>query len=352
MLFWMDKTFCKGLGSDHFFKMALPLHKRYEVVFLHQHPKGPKWSLEKTAAYVGCSKPTVIRWVKKYNEDKDLNDRKKSGRGHSTTVAQDKKIAKWAEEEYNITANEIQQRLESLNIDVSVRTVRRRIGAAGGKYYGELQKPLLTEKHRKKRLQWAQNHQDFDWNQVIFTDESTFQLFRSNKKVWQFGGRRKVFRTVKHPPKVHVWGCFSAQGFGNIICFQKNLNAQYMCTLYERGLLTSADKFFGDENLEWFLQEDNDPKHRSKICRKWKEENEIRVLPWPSMSPDQNPIENVWRLLKIKISKKKIRTIKGLKGEITKEWNRLPDQLALNLVASMKSRVVALMAAHGDYTMY
>jgi transposase len=332
--------------------MALPLYKRYEIIFLHQHPKGPQWGLEKTASYVGCSKPTVVYWVKKYQEDKNLIDQPKSGRGRSTTTAQDEKIVSLAEKEHNITSAEIQQRLEKQGVTVSERTVRRRLAEAGGKYLHELQKPLLTEKHRKKRLQWAKNHRDFDWNRVIFTDESTFQLYRSSRKVWQFGGRRKVFRTVKHPQKVHVWGCFSARGFGKIICFQTNLDAHFMCTIYERGLLASVDELFEGDTLGWILQEDNDPKHRSKIAKKWKEENGVIELPWPSMSPDQNPIENIWRLLKIKISKKKIQTVKGLKGEITKEWNRLPIELASNLVSSMKNRVTSLIEANGDYTMY
>ena len=78
---------------------------------------------------------------------------------------------------------------------------------------------MLKEDHRKKRLQWAKKHKNFDWNRVVFTDESTFQLYTSKKKVWQFPGRKKVFRSVKHPPKVHVWGCFSASGFGKLFCF-------------------------------------------------------------------------------------------------------------------------------------
>ena len=70
------------------------------------------------------------------------------------------------------------------------------------------------------------------------------------------------------------------------------------------------------------------------------------------MSPDQNPIENIWQLLKIKISKKRIRTIKGFKSEIKKEWNNLPYDLAAKLAQSMKNRIKTLINAEGDYTMY
>jgi hypothetical protein len=157
---------------------------------------------------------------------------------------------------------------------------------------------------------------------------------------------------VKHLQKVHVCGCFSILGFGKLICFERNLDSLFMYNIYERGLLTSASEFFGAENIEWILQEDNDPKHRSKICKRWKEENEVTVLPWPSISSDQNPIENVWQLLKIKISKKNIHITRRLKMELTKEWNQLSIELAKNLVDSMEKRVAALIEVKGDYTMY
>jgi len=59
-----------------------------------------------------------------------------------------------------------------------------------------------------------------------------------------------------------------------------------MCTIYEQGLLTSTSKLFSESNIDWILQEDNDPKHRLKIMKKWKEENSIEVLSWLSMSSD------------------------------------------------------------------
>ena len=77
-------------------KMSLSLDKRYEIVFLHEHPAGPKWGYDKIAAHVRCNKSIAIYWVKKYKQNKDLTDEPKSGRSHCTTKAQDKRIVKMA----------------------------------------------------------------------------------------------------------------------------------------------------------------------------------------------------------------------------------------------------------------
>ena len=156
-----------------------------------------------------------------------------------------------------------------------------------------MKKPLLKKDHCEKRLFWALNHINYDWSQVMFTDETTVFLNRVTTKAWQFPGAKKVLRTIAHPLKVHIWGCFSINGFGKIVCFEENLTGKYMTTIYKRGLLPSVQKLFPGRKPKWILQEDNDPKHRSKIATDWKKENEITTLPWPPMSPDQNPIENI-----------------------------------------------------------
>ena len=70
--------------------------------------------------------------------------------------------------------------------------------------------------------------------------------------------------TVKHSAKVHVYCCFSEKGFGSIYCFTENLDANLLCTIYKNTLLPSARIFFGKNNNNWTLQEDNDLKHTSK----------------------------------------------------------------------------------------
>jgi hypothetical protein len=89
----------------------------------------------------------------------------------------------------------------------------------------------------KKRVAFANNYNNLDWSQVIFTDEATFQLMSTPNKAWTQPGERRIGIKVKHPYKVHVWGCFSAQGFGKLFLFTQNLDATFMTEIYKKALL-------------------------------------------------------------------------------------------------------------------
>ena len=122
--------------------------------------------------------------------------------------------------------------------------------------------------------------------------------------------------------------------------------------IYERGLLRSAKKMFGADMADWILQEDNDPKHRSRLCTAWKTENGITTLDWPSQSSDANPIENVWSVLKRKLAGKRVFTLKQLSQRIRKIWQELPTDYAEKLVESMPKRCQDILENDGDWTIY
>ena len=100
-------------------------------------------------------------------------------------------------------------------------------------------------------------------------------------------------RTVKHLIKVNVWDCFLSRDVGHIVCCKQNLNAELMCDIYKRSLLPTARKQFNHDSTLWKLQEDNEPKHTSKLAVKWKRNDEVHEIHRPSMSSDLALIENI-----------------------------------------------------------
>ena len=329
--------------------MSLSTRKKWEIVFLSTHRLGPKLGAKKIAKEVRCAKSSVQYWLKRYEETGDVKETQKSGRPRKTTEEQDQIILEAQAADSEAVVKDIHKQAKRKKIDVSPSTVRRRLVEAGLTYAPPMVKPLLSELHRQKRVEWAQTHLNVNWNEVLFTDESSVKVYYNRKCVWRRRGEHVVRRSVKYPVKLHIWGAMSSTGFGRPYVFSENLNAKLMVKIYNKALLPSARKLFDGD---WVLQEDNDPKHKSKLATKWREDNEVERMDWPANSPDQNCIENVWRIFKIKVAARKPQTIQDLAKVMKQEWKKLPVELAANLVESMQRRLHAVIAADGDYTLY
>ncbi|CAF4180673.1 unnamed protein product, partial [Rotaria sordida] len=132
----------------------LPSHKRYEIIFLSEHKKGPRLGNKKVAGLIYCDAKTVRYWRARWNETKDLSDESKSGRPRVTTAEEDEMILNEVEENDHPTSVSIARNLKRKKVEVSYRTVHRGLKTAGYQFSTPLSKPLLTMKHKQQRLAW------------------------------------------------------------------------------------------------------------------------------------------------------------------------------------------------------
>ena len=117
-----------------------------------------------------------------------------------------------------------------------------------------------------------------------------------------FSRKEKSSSNSEESDRGECVGCFSSSEFGGIYCGRRNLNAYLLWKIYKQCLLPTARNQFEQKSNEWTLQEDNDPKHMSKLAQEWRLKHEAHRIQWPSMSPESNPIEKVWKLLKMTLS--------------------------------------------------
>ena len=154
----------------------------------------------------------------------------------------------------------------------------------------------------------------------------------------------------KHPDKVHMWGCFSAHGMGDLYMFEENLDGPLMVRILKQCLLRSAQRLFPPG--QWFFQQDNDPKHKSKLVQKWLQTSGIDVMDWPSYSPDLNPIENLWADVKRRAEMDNPQDVESLRNALQKAWDETDMRLIKKLIESMPRRLKRVREQAGWMTGY
>jgi len=97
---------------------------------------------------------------------------------------------------------------------------------------------------------------------------------------------------------------------------------------------------------------DNDPKHRSRVAQDFLSRETPEVIDWPSNSPDVNPVENLWAIIKRRIEKRKPENLEQLNTFLHEEWNNIDINLLSHLVNSMKTRCLALIESKGERINY
>jgi transposase len=216
-----------------------------------------KLSFREISAEMGVSPSTVSNYSKKLNL---RNDHTPSGPKKLFSPRSERQILKRFRDGTLTTATEaVDYAKNSLNIVSSAETIRRLIKSNGMKVYSRRKKPLLRRTHIQKRLAFARRHKNWtisQWNRVIFSDESKFNLFGSD-------GRSFCWRFPNEPPKDHhirktvkygggvimLWGCINGEKVGKIHRINGKMDYKMFIDVLKAAYL---------ENLPIFNLEKND----------------------------------------------------------------------------------------------
>lgn len=124
------------------------------------------------AAKLLVSPQSVLRIKKKMVFEEELGPKRvgRCGRKKVTTPRTDRKIVKIALNNRRASCKNISSTLAADGLNISRRTVNRRLLTAGLKAYRPRKKPRLTDAMKKARFAWAKEHINWtieDWEQVI-----------------------------------------------------------------------------------------------------------------------------------------------------------------------------------------
>ncbi len=93
-----------------------------------------------------------------------------------------------------------------------------------------------------------------------------------------------------------IWAAMSSAGVGPLCFLKSTVNTAIYQDILEHFMLPFADKLYGDANF--IFQQNMAPVHTAKGTKTWFNDHDVTVLDWPANSPDLNPIENVWDIVK------------------------------------------------------
>ena len=227
------------------------------------------------------------------------------------------------------------------NINISRQTVSRRLNEIGLYSRSPVKKPLISKKNKKLRFKFGINHVLWDynkWSNVFFSDECKFNLIGTDGKMYvrRFNNEKIspkcVINTVKFGGgSIMVFGMFSSRGTVPLTRINVKINTAIYKNILQKHVITTI-KTSGVIN-PIFVQ-DNAPCHKAKSVLKYLKEEKIEVMDWPAQSPDLNPIENLWHIVKIRVMAKNPSNIDILWKYIQEEWKEISLEKCSKLVRS------------------
>lgn len=249
---------------------------------------------------------------------------------------------------------------ENVGVPEMARTTRCRVLRNIASVRKPTIRPPLRKTHMEKRLAWAKNNLKTDFKNVLFTDECRATL--DGPDGWSSGWLRHGSTSPERMRR---------QQSGGGVMFWAGIIGQELVGPFKvpEGVKLTSDtyvKFLKDNFLPWYKRKtrafkakmifmhDNAPSHAAKNTVASLASMGIKkekIMEWPSCSPDLNPIENLWAILKREIydGGAQYTSKETLWEAILKTSKTVPAETVSILTSSVDRRLLKLIFKKGAY---
>ena len=218
-------------------------------------------------------------------------------------------------------------------------------------------KIYLSGAHKQNRLAFARDYVDNDlefFRNILWSDEFTVKQV-PNRKFETYWTRpddshnNEITSVQKQQGGFSVcfWGAISFWTRSRLVAFEGTVDR----FVYLRVLQQQLWPIYRDAEDDIIFMHDNAPIHTSELIDLFLSEKGIDVLNWPKYSPDLNPIENMWAIVKRKLYEKYLEfTSKEMLIDAVFEiWENIEDYIFHQLSEGVPERLQAVIERKGNW---
>ncbi|KAI3655978.1 hypothetical protein MP638_006445 [Amoeboaphelidium occidentale] len=217
----------------------------------------------------------------------------------------------------------------------------------------------VSANNRKERLVFSEKHEDDDLqllDHVVWSDEVTVEACPRNRKLKVLVHCTQKYWEIPINPqvqqggfKVTFWGAFSKYGTGSIVPIEGTLDKKKYIDLLDNYLVSEMKHLKQEHGQGFVFMQDNARPHTAKKTLAFLRKEKIKILEWPPQSPDLNPIENLWAIIKRRLySNRNVFSAKQTWiDSVLHEWNSIETSVCEHLVDSTPKRLNEVMKTHG-----
>ena len=246
------------------------------------------------------------------------------------------------------------------NVQVESRFSRWRIFQVLAGMKSASKKPPLTMNHKERRVEFAVKYMKQDFDKVMFTDECRATLDGPDgfSRGW-------VLNKLDIPVRLR-----RQQGGGRIMFWAAILGSKFIGAFkVSDGVKKTVFTYTGflEQNLipklhhlepglqdSFVFMHDNAPSHASLIAKVFLRIHNLagkHLMNWPANSPDLNPIENLWAIVKAQLYNggKQYNNKNDLWDSIKTIYSNIEPHTIQNLTNSIDKRIVTILKNKGSY---